>query len=239
MTSPLFKVLVFSRTASYRHNSIPAGISGIHRLAEDSIGSATPFTAFSTEDPSIFTPSSLSEFRVIILLQCSGEFLSSPDQLDALKGFVRSGGGIVGIHCASFGMLSSEWYGRLIGAVFDSHPEPQKHRVRVVDAGHPIVARSLGKSAGMRELGGDWEWEWMDEWYMFKEDAGSIKENVHVLLTGGLHDQDYPIAWCHEFQGGRSFYTSLGHFDEAFEDEGFMAQVLGGILWVSPGSRED
>lgn len=247
MASP-FQILVFSGTAAYRHASIPAGIAAIRRLSTESSATSTPFTAVFTEDPAVFTPESLSTFKVVVFLQSSGEFLTSTSQLDALKGFVRSGGGVVGVHCATFAMESSEWYGRLMGAVFHSHPEPQLDRIRFVDPLHPIFADSPWKGGGMHVLinskqglrqgrpKSEWVWNWVDEWYLFKQSPQDITEAVHVLMAGGMHGKDHPIAWCQEFEGGRSFYTSLGHFDEAYEDDGFLAQLLGGILWVA-GAR--
>ena len=256
MSEP-FKILIFSRTTAYRHESIPAGIRALQKLAASP---TSKFTTDASEDPSLFTPSTLSQYRVIVLLQCSGDFLND-EQLAAFKGFVNNGGGVVGIHCTSFAMLDEKegWYARLIGAAFADHPEPQVGRVRVVDPLHPIIAGSLGKGSGMQRLkGGDaaekgvtsaceceWEWTWRDEWYNFREQPGTLRKvgesSFHVLLVvddksfeGGKHGDDHPIAWCQEFvKGGRSFYTALGHFDEAYEDEGFMAQVLGGIMWTA------
>jgi len=232
-----FKVLVFSKTAAYRHSSIPAGIAALQKLSEASksnLTSPVPFNVDMSEDAALFAPSTLEQYRVIVLLQVSGDFLDDK-QLEGLKDFVRRRhGGIVAIHCASFGMPSSEWYGRLIGAAFANHPEPQAGSITVVDPDHPILARGSEENAAAR---GD-TWAWFDEWYNFK--ANPRDNEVHVLLNvdegsyhGGTHGPDHPIAWCHEFEGGRSFYTALGHFDEAYQDEAFMAQVLNGLLWAA------
>lgn len=245
-----FKVLVFSRTVAYRHGSIPAGIKALEDLAATSSTTARPFLTTATEVPMIFTPESLSQFRVIVLLQCSGEFLDS-SQLDSLKDFVHSGGGVVGIHCASFGMQSSAWYGRLIGGVFTDHPEPQMAKIRPVinNRGHPTLAgilkRPEGENEGKKKLFGvtadkEWVWDWFDEWYNFKTNPWD-NQHLQVLLevneetyTGGKHGERHPIAWAQEFEGGRSFYNSLGHFDEAFlEDPGFMAFIHKAILWTA------
>jgi type 1 glutamine amidotransferase len=122
--------------------------------------------------------------------------------------------------------------------------------VSVVDADHGIVKGSVEKGkgkwwvAGEKKAGeerseGDWRWGWFDEWYNFKANPKSVGD-VHVLLSvdegsyeGGEHGADHPIAWCQEFEGGRSFYTALGHFDEAYQDEAFMRQLLNGILWAA------
>ncbi|KAK3291731.1 ThuA-like domain-containing protein [Chaetomium fimeti] len=243
MSSP-FKILIFSRTVLYRHESIPAGIRGLHRLAAASSAGEHPFTADDTEDPSVFTLASLAVYRVIVLLQCSGDVLDDT-QLDALKGFVRSGGGVVAVHCASYAMISSEWYASLIGGVFESHPEPQLGRVKVQNREHPIMTcrcpkndRANQPTQNLQE--GQTELTWMDEWYNFKAHPRTAYEGLDMLLTvdeksykGGVHGDDHPIAWCQTFDGGRSYYTSLGHFDEAYEDDWFMGQLLGGILWTA------
>lgn len=235
-----FRILIFSHTTAYRHTSIPAGVQALRRLASASSSGRHPFTADDSEDPAIFCPKSLSAYRAIVLLQCSGEFLNGA-QLNALKGFVRSGGGVVAVHCASFAMQSSEWYGHLIGGVFDNHPKPQTGRVKILDSAHPIMTcqcaapDSEASSTPTPELS---ERSWLDEWYNFKAHPRTTSAALNVLLAvdeksydGGVHGDDHPISWCQTFDGGRCFYTSLGHFDEAYEDPWFMGQLLGGILW--------
>ncbi|KAL2265893.1 hypothetical protein VTJ83DRAFT_5245 [Remersonia thermophila] len=244
----LFKVLVFSRTLAYRHASIPAGIDAFHQIAAASSTTQHPFTVDDSEDPSLFCEERLSAYRVIILLQCSGDFLNE-HQIEALKRFVRSGRGIVAVHCASFALQGSEWYGRLIGGVFDHHPEPQLGRVHALDVNHPILrtACPIHVQELVAPLGpAEPEKLWLDEWYNFKTHPRKTSEGLHVLLSvneasykGGWHGEDHPVAWCQEFDGGRCFYTSLGHFDEAYKDEWFLGQLYGGILWAAGCSKEE
>lgn len=245
-------VLVFSKTTGFRHDSIPAGISAFQRLAEQSQSGEAKlpraFTVTATEDASIFTTDGLSQFGVIVLLQTSGDFLREP-QLEALKAFVHAGGGVVAVHCASTGMPSNAWYGRMIGAVFTDHPEPQHGVVTIDDPNHAIIRGTLGKGKGAwhnhKELtdagsrGTNVRWECFDEWYNYARNPRTVG-NIHVLYSvdettykGGKHGQDHPIAWCQEFEGGRSFYTALGHFDEAYSDEAFLGQLLNAIGWTS------
>ncbi len=241
-----FKVLVFSKTTDYRHASIPAGITALRRLAEKSATSPAPatFAISASEDSTLFTVPELAQYRVIVLLHTSGDFLNGA-QLDALKGYVRSGGGVVGIHGATVGMPTREvdaegWFGRLLGAEFSDHPKPQTGVVRIVEPDHSIVARRSGGQPVVENAGPKrgHSWEWFDEWYNFR--AHPRESDVRVLLAvdegsyeGGKHGADHPIAWCHEFEGARSFYTALGHFDEAYQDETFMQQILNGILWTA------
>lgn len=219
-----FRILVFSKTAGYRHDSIPAGITSTRDFSERT----KLFDVDASEDAGVFTPASLGQYAVIILLQCIGPFLSS-DQIEALKGFVRAGGGIVGIHGAAAGMPEDEWYGRLIGAHFDSHPQPELGNVTVDDGQHWISMES--------------RIDWMDEWYNFRTHPRS-NPNLKILLkgdttsfNGGKMGEDHPLAWCQEFEGGRSFFTALGHFQEAYRDKWFLEHMFKAIFWVA--RRED
>jgi type 1 glutamine amidotransferase len=219
-----FNILIFSKTSGYRHTSIPSAVSSISNLA----ACTKLFTVDTSEDATIFTPSSLSQYSVIVLLQSIGDIFDQ-SQLNALKGFVRRGGGIVGIHGAAAGMPDSEWYGRLIGAHFDMHP-PAEVGTLIVET--PNQDHCILNGAGGRE-------GWKDEWYNFhahpRENA-----NLKILLKGdtksfrgGKMGEDHPLVWCQEFEGGRSFFTALGHFNEAYQDDWYMNQVLSGILWAA------
>jgi type 1 glutamine amidotransferase len=222
-TTP-FRVLVFSKTAGYRHDCIPTAIASLTALSEKH--SFISVTA--SEDATLFSPTTLSKFAVIVLLHTSGDFLDG-SQLDAFKSYVRNGGGVVGIHCAASGMPSSEWYGRLIGAQFDMHPpyEPGTVLVDEKSQNHFILNGKGGKEGRT------------DEWYNFKTHPRDNK-NLKILLKGDTKSfkgskmgDDHPLAWCQEFEGGRSFYTGLGHFDAAYAEEWYMDQILRAILWTA------
>lgn len=250
MSEP-FHVLVFSKTAGYRHESIPAAVSSWKRLAQASRhpNSTSPaFTVEASEDASIFNPEKLSTFRVIVLQHVSGEFLDST-QLDALKGFVRAGGGVVGIHTATTGMPScgadcvdkEGWYEKLIGGSFDGHPKPQDGIIKAESLSHPILTRGMhGQGDGLNTFQqSTMTRHWFDEWYNFKKPPQQ-NPNLEVLLTadektyeGGTLGDSHPIIWCQEFEGGRVFQTALGHFDAAYEDDVFMGQALSGLLWAA------
>ncbi|KAF2788522.1 glycosyl hydrolase [Melanomma pulvis-pyrius CBS 109.77] len=221
-------VLIFSKTSSYRHTSILASISALHSLAK----STNAFTTEASEDAeTTFTPSSIARFQVIILLQCSGDFLI-PIQLDVLKKFVRDGGGVVAIHGAAAGLPKDDWYGALIGAHFDSHPDPEPGTLLFdEDVVEELSSRNAWKSP-TRE-------GWMDEWYNFRTHPRA-NTNLKVLLKGdaksfqgGKMGDDHPLSWYQEFEGGRVWYTALGHFDEAYSDSWFMEQILQAVLWAA------
>ncbi|KAF3002216.1 hypothetical protein E8E14_001884 [Neopestalotiopsis sp. 37M] len=184
---PPFRMLIFSKTAGYRHESIPAGINALKKFAATS----GHIDCDASEDASIINPANLARYRVLVFLHTSGNFLEAA-QLEALKGYVRGGGGFVGIHGTSTG--GDDWFKRLVGAGFTNHPEPQDGVVKIED---PV--ESLTKDFPT-------EWKWHDEWYNFQINPRS---NVKVLLSidekcykGGTMGNDHPLAWYQEFEGG-------------------------------------
>ncbi|KAF9701695.1 hypothetical protein EKO04_000836 [Ascochyta lentis] len=223
-TDPL-SVLVFSKTAGYRHASISTGIASLKRLADQT----GLFRVTASEDASLFTSSILSQYRILVLLHTSGNFLTN-NQLSTLQEYVRSGGGVLAIHGSAAGMPSSSWYGKLIGAHFDMHPDPEIGSFLPIPpsvSSHPIVAEREPPK------------QWMDEWYNFKSHP-SNNTNLQILMRGdtksfkgGKHGDDHPLAWYQEFEGGRSVYLALGHFDEAYADPWFMGMVKRGLLWAA------
>ncbi|MEX0821364.1 MAG: ThuA domain-containing protein [Rhodothermales bacterium] len=218
-TVPRFDVLVFSGTAGFRHESIEAGVETIRRL-----GAAHDFAVEATEDPSVFTSDRLASYDVVVFLNTSGDVLDD-DQQAGLEAYVRSGGGFAGIHGAAATEYDWSWYGDLVGAFFDNHPVPQQATVDVLDPSHP-------STAGLPRA-----WERFDEWYNFRTNP---RDDVHVLAVleeksyeGGTMGADHPIAWAHEFDGGRSWYTGLGHTVEGYDDPAFLDHLLGGIAWAA------
>ncbi|OLB65585.1 MAG: hypothetical protein AUI10_06155 [Actinobacteria bacterium 13_2_20CM_2_72_6] len=217
------RVLVFSRTTAYRHASIPTGIAAVREL-----GAAHGFAVDATEETSPFTPAGLARYDALVFLSTSGEILD-PDGKAALESYVRGGGGFVGIHGAAATEYEWPFYGRLVGAWFDKHPQVQPATVRVEDRDHPATAHL------------DPDWVRVDEWYNFRTNP---RPHVRVLATvdessytGGTMGADHPIAWCHTVDAGRAFYTAGGHTDESFADPGFRAHLLGGIQAVTGGAR--
>lgn len=212
------RILVFSKTHGYRHATIENGKEMFLRL-----GDLNNFKVDTTERTSYFVDDSLKNYSAIVFLSNTGEILDYAQQ-SALKRYVESGGGVMGIHGASGAEYNWEWYGSLMGARFESHPEElQTGEIIVVDKNDPIT-RGLPT-----------QWAFKEEWYNFE----SISPHIHVLATlnessyqGGKHGDNHPIFWKQEFNGGRSFYTALGHRPEAYRDSLFISHILGGLNYV-------
>ncbi|MBA8824899.1 glucose/arabinose dehydrogenase/PKD repeat protein [Saccharopolyspora lacisalsi] len=210
------QVLVFSRTEGYRHQSIPSGIRTIERL-----GDRNGFTVETTEDAGAFTDANLDRFDAVVWLSTTGDVLDDEQQA-AFERYVRSGGGYAGVHAASDTEYQWPWYGDLVGAYFRSHPSIQQATVDVEDRGN-VSTRHLPK-----------RWQRTDEWYNYRDNP---REDVHVLASldestyrpGAGAMGDHPIAWCHDFDGGRSWYTGGGHTEESYTDPKFVRHLLGGI----------
>lgn len=215
-----FKVLVFSKTEGFRHSSILQGITAIQQLGVDN-----DFDVDATEDASMFTLENLLQYDAVIFLSTTGDVLNA-DQQDAFEKYIQSGKGYVGIHAASDTEYDWPWYGGLVGAYFDSHPDGTPTAViEVADKVHPSTSFLPDY------------WERTDEWYNYRENP---RGQVHVLATldestysGGNMGYDHPIAWLHEYGGGRSWYTGGGHTEESFSEPNFLQHILGGIFYAS------
>ncbi|MEJ0091490.1 MAG: ThuA domain-containing protein [Limisphaerales bacterium] len=214
-----FSVLVFSETAGFRHDSITNGIAAIRML-----GTNNDFEVDASEDASVFNDANLSNYQAVIFLSTTGDILNA-NQQDAFERYIKNGGGFVGIHSASDTEYSWPWYGGLVGAYFSSHPAgTPTATVKVADRINPSTA-SLPK-----------RWIRTDEWYNFQTNP---RGNVHVLATldettysGGTMGFDHPIAWCHDYDGGRAWYTAGGHTPESYSDPLFLQHLLGGIEYA-------
>jgi len=212
------RVLVFSRTAGYRHASIPAGVAAIEAL-----GRQLGFGVEHTEDPSWVSDSTLARFRAVVFLSTTGDVLDDTQQR-AFERFVEGGGGFVGVHAAADTEYDWPWYGGLIGAWFDRHPAIQQATLSVTDPAHPST-RCLPPT-----------WSRTDEWYDFRAPP---PETARILLTidegsyhGGGMGAGHPMSWAQLWGGGRSWYTALGHTAESYREPAFLDHLAGGILWV-------
>lgn len=225
--TPLPRVLVFSKTAGFRHDSIPDGIRCVREIG------AGRFEVDATEDAAAFTPENLARYRAVVWLSTSGEVLNDDEQR-AFEQFIKGGGGYAGIHAASDTEYEWPWYGRLVGAYFKTHPAVQP-AVNVVEIRDHASTRMLPA-----------RWERTDEWYSFRSNPRGA-EGLRVLMSldestyapaAASMGADHPIAWCHDFDGGRAWYTGGGHTSESFSEPLFREHLLGGILWAAGLSDE-
>jgi cytochrome c len=220
-----FKALIFSKTAGFRHGSIPSGIAAIEKL-----GVENNFEVDTTEDAESFTEENLAQYDVVIWLSTTGDALNEVQQT-VFEEYIQAGGGYAGVHAASDTEYDWPWYGELVGAYFSGHPQNQTASITVEDFAHPSSAHL------------DETWDRFDEWYNF---GTNPREDVHVLMSleessyeGGTMGVDHPIAWCQTYDGGRAWYTGGGHTNDSFEEADFLTHLLGGITTAAGAVASD
>ena len=214
-----FSVIVLTETQGFvHHEAIKEGVKLITRLGEEN-----NFNVLHANSSELLSDEVLEKNDVIIFLCTTLDILDEKEE-EKMKRFIRSGKGFVGIHSATDTEYHWEWYGKLVGAYFLDHPEIQKATITTIDKRH-ISTKHL-----------DDTWEIEDEWYNFKDFKTYIKELLTLdekSYKGGKNGKYHPITWHHEYEGGRSFYTGLGHRPETYHDERFIKLILGGIIYAS------
>ena len=219
LAKPKPRVLVFSKTAGYHHESIANGIVAIQKL-----GAENNFDVDTTIDATKFNDENLKKYNAILFLSTTGDVLND-EQQEAFKKYIEAGGGYMGIHAATDCEYNWQWYGNLSGAYFGGHPAQQTATLNIVDR----------KNISTKHLPNPWIRK--DEWYSFKWMA----KDLHVLITideksydlGKIKPMGYhPMAWYHEYDGGRAFYTELGHTEESYTDPLYLRHILGGIEYA-------
>ncbi len=220
-----FRVLVFTKTAGERHASIRAGARAIEEL-----GRRNEFGVRVEDDASEFTDNRLRRYRAVVFLNTTGDVLTEGQQA-AFERFIQAGGGFVGIHAAVETEPGWPFYADLLGAAAAGTSEIVPATIKVADRVHP-------SSENLPEY-----WNRTDQWYDF---AGNVRGVSHVLATvdettydGGAMGFDHPIAWCKDFQGGRSWYTAGGHTTQSYSSRSFQRHLLGGIEWAAGAASGD
>ena len=218
-----FSVVVITETKGFVHKSIDDGLDLIKLLGDNN-----KFNVYFSNTSDIITDKNLENISTIIFLNTTGDILNSAQQ-EVMEEFIGNGKGFVGIHSATDTEYDWEWYGGLVGAYFKNHP---------IGTAKAIINTVNNKHISTKHLEKDWEIR--DEWYNFY----NINPNINVLLNldetsyrGGEHGGKHPITWFHEYSGGRSFYTGLGHLAEVYSDARFIDLLTGGILYVSGRSN--
>ncbi|WP_231491077.1 ThuA domain-containing protein [Pedobacter sp. Leaf170] len=212
------RILVFSKTKGFRHNSIETG-----KLAIQQLGIKNNFDVDTTENADVFTEDNLKKYASVVFLSTTGDVLNDKQQI-AFERYIQAGGGFVGIHAATDTEYDWPWYGKLVGAYFISHPEVQEARFVIKDKNHPST-----------KFFTDSVWMHKDELYNFK----NINPDLKVLISidensykGGKNGAFHPFSWYHNSDGGRAFYTSMGHTKECWTEEKFLNHLLGGIKYA-------
>lgn len=222
-----FDVLVFTKTAGWHHESINAGVSAIQHL-----GKQHHFNVVWTENaPLVFKDEELAKFAVVVFLNTTGDVLDNQEQA-AFERFIRSGRGFVGIHSAADTEYDWDWYTAMVGHMFVTHPVVQTATVKVEDPNFPGMDRFASRFL------------FTDEWYEFDASRSkhlryllSIDESTYEPTEARRKEpaRFHPLSWYQEYDGGRAFYTALGHLPATYSDQNFLHHLYGGIYWAATG----
>lgn len=217
------RILVFSKTEGFRHQSIPDGIKAFQRFGDEH-----DIIVDTTENADRFNEKNLKQYDAVVFLNTTGDVLDHYQQAD-FERYIQAEGRFMGVHAAADTEYNWPWYGKLVGAYFQSHPEIQEAKLKVIDHDHPST-----------EFLPD-TWVKTDEWYNYY----NINPNVTTLITldessyeGGENGDFHPNAWYHEYDGGRAFYTGGGHTSESYSDSLFLAHLWGGLRWILDDGSE-
>ncbi len=212
------RILVFSRTAGFRHDSIPEGVKCLRELA-----AAAKLEVEATEDPAQFTPANLARFGVVVFLNTTGDVLPERAQEEAFERWLEGGGGFMGVHAATDTEFKWPWFARMVGGQFAGHPKIQPADQVVVDRAHPATAHLPER------------WKRTDEWYNFK----NLQADNKVLLRldektyqGGKNGDDHPSSWVKPVAKGRMFYTAGGHTKQSYSEPDFRQHLAGALAWL-------
>jgi uncharacterized protein len=227
-----FKALLITTTKGWHHESLHYGVVALKELAVKNY-----FDIELLQDPNGFTDKYVEQFQVIIFLSTTGNIFDSAQQ-KVMERFIQSGKGFVGIHSASDTEYDWDWYNKLVGRMFKIHPAIQTARLNIIDDKFPGLQGFANNKL------------WTDEWYEFgSEKISDLKYILAVDETtynakvqwgenkgvgmGKLH----PVAWYHNYDGGRSFYTALGHLPSIYSDAAFLNHLYAGIFWAATGKQ--
>ncbi len=226
-----FSVLLFSKTAGWHHDSINAGVTALQGL-----GKLHDFNVFWTEDANrVFNDKELAKYKVVVFLLTTGDVLNDGQQA-AFEKYIRAGGGFVGIHSASDTEYDWTWYTKMVGYMFHIHPAIQTATIKVEDYNFPGMDRFAKRFL------------FTEEWYEFSApksdklkfllsvDEQTYKHKVKWADKEGNGMGFHPVSWYQEYDGGRAFYTALGHLPATYSDAAFLHHIYGGIYWAATGN---
>lgn len=225
-----FNVLLFTKTAGWHHKSINAGVTAFEKMALNH-----HFDLDWQEDANLINDENLARFDVVVFLQTTGDVLNETQQA-ALQKFIRSGKGFVGIHSAADTEYGWPWYGGLVGHQFVIHPVIQTAKLSIINRQFPGLEYFPDQLL------------WTEEWYEY---GPALSENLNYIMSvdestydpkadwGKVKGQGmgsfHPIAWFQEYDGGRAFYTGLGHMPATYQNKNFIEHIFGGLYWAATG----
>ncbi len=221
------KILIYTRNGEgYVHENIPASIKALEEICQD-LGVATEVS----DSAELITREYLDRFDAIIFSNSNNEAFTTDEQRSVFQEYCRSGKGFAGIHSACGSEREWPWFWSLLGGKFYRHPPLQPFDIKIIDRNHPST----------ENLPDPWKWE--DECYyihhlnpdihvLIAADLTTVEDEKRMEYPGTVFGDYFPLSWYHEFEGGRQWYTALGHKPEHYDDPNFREHLKGGIQWI-------
>lgn len=221
------QVLIYTKNGEgYVHDNIAASVEALEEIcARMNIKTSI------SDDAAIFDSKKIYKYDAIIFSNSNNEAFDTDQQRENFQEYIRSGKGFVGVHSACGSEREWPWFWSMLGGTFIRHAPLQEFDIKVIDPEH-ISTKHLPET-----------WPWEDECYYMNQlnpaihvliaaDLTTVKDKQRAEFPGEIFGDLFPLAWYHEFEGGRSWYTALGHKIEYYKDENFRKHLAGGIVWV-------
>lgn len=227
VTSGEKMVLIYTKNGEgYVHDNIAASVAAMEKIC-----AAEGISTEVSDDPGVFTPENLGRYSALIFANTNNEGFDTEAQKKAFQDYIRGGGGFMAIHSSNATERDWPWYRAMVGGKFLRHPPHQEFDVLVTDPSHPSTAHLPAR------------WTVRDECYysyhlnpdihvLLSADMTTIEDEEKDVYPGEVFGTQLPICWCHEFEGGRQWYTALGHDIPFYEDPLFVEHLRGGLIWV-------
>jgi uncharacterized protein len=228
-------ILLFSKTTGFRHSE---AIDASKKIFAE-MAMKNNWFLYETESGGVFNAEQLAKFKTVIFNNSTGEVINA-EQKRALESYVENGGTLIGIHGAGDDSHHWDWYEKnLLGAKFSHHPiKMQLQETSVILK--PLVDSTLWQNLPPQYLH-------TDEWYVFFEnplkngftglytiDGEAISTDGNILFMTSKNfgmGKEHPVAWFKTMGKGRTFYTSMGHTGQTFQEAPFIKMLENAIKW--------
>lgn len=228
------RILVYTKNGTgYVHTNIKASIEALKK-----IGAENNLIVDVSDDPGVMTPENLAKYRCLVFSNTNNETFDTEEQRKAFVDYIHKGGAFVGIHSACGSERSWPWFWAMLGGKFKRHPAYQPFDIKIIDKNHPSTEM-------LPDI-----WKWKDECYyldnlnpdiriLMVADLKTINDPQKGEYPGQVFGDYFPLAWYHEFEGGRVFYTAIGHDIAHYSDPLYIKHLTGGILWALGDKTKD
>ena len=221
------RILVYTKNGKgYVHKNIAASVEALKKIGEEN-----KLIVDVSDDPAVMIAENLAKYSCLVFSNTNNEIFDTEAQRKAFAAYIHAGGSFVGIHSTSGSERAWPWFTAMVGGAFKKHPAFQPFEIKVIDKNHPSTSM----------LSETWKKE--DECYYMEElnpdiqillaaDLRTVKDDTKATYPGRIFGDYFPLAWCHEFEGARVFYTALGHDTKDYADPVYLKHLEGGILWA-------